>query len=325
MNARKPLMMPTRAVDLFCGVGGSSWGATQAGVTVVAGFDQWELAGRNHLTNFPTTKFYQGRLEEFDLRTVKKQVGKIDLILASPECTNHSPAKGNRARSEESKDTAFQVIRFAELLHPRWIVIENVVGMRSWSRYAEFTKALAGMGYNVLDQTLNAADFGVPQSRRRLFLLCDREHVPVATTFPPVPRQNVQSIVNLGDRFGWSPLQTDRRADATLARAARGIDALGPKKPFLLVYYGSDHAGGWQALTRPLRTITTVDRFAVVKPSKTGYFMRMLDVSELQAAMGMNGMQVVHGSRRERVKLLGNAVCPPVMQAVVEQLVDSAS
>jgi len=309
-----------RAIDLFAGGGGSSWGAHQAGIDVVAAFDLWELAGQNHRTNFPNARFYHGRLEDVNVSKVAKEVGAIDLILASPECTNHSPAKGNKPRCEESKNTAFQVTRFAKKLKPRWIVIENVVNMKRWSRYEEFKKELETIGYKLREQVLNSADFGVPQSRRRLFLLCDREGVPDPIPATGGQKKNASTIVDLNGAYRWSPLRTERRATATLERAERGMQELGTDKPFLLVYYGSDKSGGWQKLSRPLRTITTVDRFALVKPSAKGHLMRMLQVPELQLAMGMDGMRFEHGSRRERIKMIGNAVCPPVMKAVVEHL-----
>ena len=88
----------------------------------------------------PEAMFVNSKLEDIDIPKLKKKMGKIDLILASPECTNHSPAKGNKPRCEESKNTAFQVIRFAKAFEPRWIVIENVVSMRRWSRYKEFKR-----------------------------------------------------------------------------------------------------------------------------------------------------------------------------------------
>ena len=309
-----------RAIDLFCGAGGSSWGAQQAGVEIVAAFDSWELAGRNHHVNFPNARFYPARLEDVDIDEVRKDVGHIDLILASPECTNHSPAKGNKARCEESKNTAFQVTRFARELKPRWIVIENVVSMRRWSRYKEFKEELKALGYHLREEVLDSSDFGVPQSRRRLFLLCDNQRLPDPTPTSPGRKKNVRSIVNLNGTYRWSPLRTERRAAATVERAERGIKEIGAEKPFLLVYYGSDQAGGWQELSRPLRTITTLDRFAIVKPSSKGHLMRMLQVPELQAAMGMDRMQFEYGTRRERIKMIGNAVCPPVMQAVIQQL-----
>ena len=309
-----------RAIDLFCGAGGSSWGARQAGAEIVAGFDSWDLAGKVYHDNFPDAQFHLGRLED-QPATAIRELGDIDLILASPECTNHSPAKGSAPRCEKSRETAFQVIRFGRRLRPRWIVIENVVSMRNWARYDELLDALRGLGYHVSPQVLSSADFGVPQRRRRLFILCDRHSDP-----PPVRPRRRKAVpagraINLNGQYTWTPLDKPGRAPATLERADRAIAAVGRRTPFLIVYYGSDHAGGWQSVDQPLRTITTLDRFAIVKPNGKGHQMRMLQVPELKKAMGMKVAHAFrHGTRRERVKLTGNAVCPPVMQCVVECL-----
>ena len=309
--------MRIRAIDMFCGAGGSSRGAQDAGIDVVAGLDLWDLAGKAHKANFPNSEFVEGRLEDHNVAKLAKRIGKIDLILASPECTNHSPAKGGKPRCEQSKDTAFQVIRYAKAFKPRWIVVENVVSMRRWGRYKEFIEALEALGFKITEQVLNAAHFGVGQSRRRLFITCDRVRRPTKTPATNVSARKASAFVDLNGAYSWTPLRTERRAKATLERADRGIKTLGARETFLLVYYGSDGAGGWQKLDRPLRTITTVDRFAVVMPDGAGHKMRMLQVPELKAAMGMDEMIFDEGSRRDRIKMLGNAVCPPVMKAVV--------
>ena len=316
-----------RALDLFCGAGGSSWGAREAGVEIVAAFDLWPLAGEAHDANFPEAEFISGRLEEQDVDALAKKYGKIDLILASPECTNHSPAKGNKPRCEQSKDTAFQVVRFAKAFKPRWIVIENVVNMRKWTRYAEFKSALEKLGYKLQEQILNSAHFGVAQSRRRLFLTADLKQEPLKIVSRKRTFGKVADIVDLNGTYKWTPLRAPKRATATLERAERGISAMGADKPFLLVYYGSDGGGGWQKLNRPLRTITTVDRFALVKPdAQHGHVMRMLQVPELQAAMGMPlKMKLEAGTRRDRIKMIGNAVCPPVMKRVIKSLIGRIS
>ena len=146
-----------------------------------------------------------------------------------------------------------------------------------------------------------------------------------------IPRKRtvskVADIVDLNGKYKWTPLRAPKRAIATLERAERGIAVMGADKPFLLVYYGSDGGGGWQKLNRPLRTITTVDRFALVKPDKEhGHVMRMLQVPELQAAMGMPvKMKLEAGTRRDRIKMIGNAVCPPVMKRVIKSLVGRVS
>ncbi len=312
-----------RAIDLFCGAGGSSWGAREAGAQIVAGFDKWSLAGQVFRDNFPEARFYQGRLERMDPQEIAREIGRVDLILASPECTNHSLARGKKRRSWQSRHTAFQVARFASVLQPRWIVIENVLNMRQWMHYDRFLNDLKQLGYHISEQRLNASDFGVPQSRTRLFLVCDRTGMPPEIVLgPDAAGGYALDIVNLDGVYAFSPLESPRRAVATLERARRAIEAMGPDQPFLLVYYSSDGAGGWQRLDAPLRTVTTVDRFALVKPGENGYLMRMLQVPELQAAMGFpERFKIQHGVRREKIHLLGNAICPPVMEAVVRSLI----
>ena len=272
----------------------------------MAGFDAWEIAGQVYSDNFPGSSFYHSKLEELNVREISKSVGRVDLLMASPECTNHSPAKGNRPRCEQSKETAFQVIRFARVIRPRWIVVENVVSMRNWTRYDDFIFELKHMGYSVCQQVLNAKDFGVPQSRRRLFITCDREAEPKPITPKSREHKGAVNIIDQNGTYQYTPLRIETRAKATLERADRAIAELGSKKPFLIVYYGSDHAGGWQRIDAPLRTITTLDRFAYVKPSTSGHVMRMLQVPELQLAMGMpKRFKFQHGTRRDRIRMIG--------------------
>lgn len=318
--------MTLRAIDLFCGIGGNSWGAQQAGVEIVAGFDKWDLAGKVYTDNFPAARFYLedlSRLARSDIRRFQQEIGPIDLILASPECTSHSVARGGKPKSEDSLRLSWDVWRFAEVFRPRWMVIENVVAMRSWPRYRDFLRILREKsGYHCLEQPLMASDFGVPQRRYRLYILCDRERMlqPVATTVAQAAP--ARQVLSLDGRYPFSPLNKPGRAAKTIARAERGFAALGRETPFLMVYYGTDHAGGWQTLEQSLRTVTTLDRFALVRPDGNGgHEMRMLQPPELQAAMGFPPeFRLEHGVRRDKIHLLGNAVCPPVMEAIVRSL-----
>ena len=315
-------MKRVRAIDLFCGAGGSSWGAQCAGVEIVAGFDMWETAGKVFKDNFPNARFYGGKLEDIQPEDLVSELGKIDLILASPECTNHSVARGNRPRCEESRKTALQVLRFAEVFKPRWIVIENVVSMRNWNRYAELIAAIESLGYKTHVQVLNSADFGVPQSRRRMFIICDRERKREAVKALRGKVRTARESIDYNGTYNYSPLRTKRRATATIERADRAISNVGPNSPFLIVYYGTDHAGGWQSLDVPLRTITTLDRFAFVKPDESGHMMRMLQPEELKLAMGWpKKYQINQGTRRDKVKMIGNAVCSPVMKHIIIDLI----
>ena len=311
-----------RTIDLFCGAGGSSYGARMAGAEIVAGFDIWQSAIKTYSNNFPKSRTFEGDLRDMKPEEVKNQIGEIDLILASPECTNHSVAKGAAERCELSKLTAFEVTRYAKVFNPKWIVIENVVEMASWSEHPKLLEELWNLNYFVKELRLNSADFGVPQARNRLFLVCSKAKevgIPAAQK-KHIP---VSSIIDWSDKYKYTPLRKPGRGEKTLKKADNAIKELGKDKPFLMVYYGT--GDGWQSLDKPLRTITTLDRFALGVPDgNNGHKMRMLQPEELKLAMGFGkdfNLNLDSLSRRERIKLMGNGVCPPVMQEIVSSLI----
>lgn len=315
-----------RTVDMFCGGGGSSWGARAAGAEIVCGIDAWDVATRTFADNFPGALAVNRRMDATTTPADLGIEGPVDLLLASPECTNHTCARGSRPRDEASRSTANFVLRFAEDLSPRWVVVENVVQMRSWDGYPALIEGLEDLGYVVRPEIVDAAAFGVPQTRRRLFLICDREGAPGPLVRTHVVEPRAKDVLDPDYAYRSTPLRSDRRAKGTLERAERAIAALGEGVPFLIVYYGSDGAGGWQPLDRPLRTLTTLDRFGLVTWREGTPMLRMLQVPELRRAMGF-GLDYVmaQGTRRDRIRLLGNGVCPPVMDTIVRGLVGTVS
>lgn len=315
-------MRTIRSFDMFCGGGGSSLGAHAAGIQIAGGVDLWSAATQAFQLNFPNAHVFTRDLRELTPSEVIEKTGPIDLLLSSPECTHHTCARGNKPQSEESKETALQVIRYAGTLKPRWIVLENVVHMRPWGRYPELKKELTKLGYHLHEQIIDASDYDVAQKRRRLFLLADLNQMPKPVV--PTACREIRTVRSILDPHGtWQTtlLRTQNRAKGTLERADRAIAAVGINEPFLIVYYGSDGSGGWQSIDAPLRTVTTVDRFALVTPETDGHRMRMLQPSEIRRAMGFpDNYKFPAVPRRDRVKLLGNAVCSPVMHAILKSL-----
>jgi DNA (cytosine-5)-methyltransferase 1 len=310
-----------RVLDLFCGGGGSSYGARAAGAIIVGGVDAWDVASQTYAANFPRARALNFRLEGAHVLPEVTSLGRIDILLASPECTNHTCARGSRPICESSRLTAWQVIHYARALRPEWIIIENVVQMQSWERFHEFKVELA-KDYQISTHVLDASCFGVPQTRRRLFLVCSRAGSQFVISSEATSHCVARSILDPPGTWKTNPLHKHGRAEATLARAERAITELGRREPFLLVYYGSNSSGGWQSLDRPLRTMTTLDRFALVEPSIQGHSIRMLQVPELRRAMGFGDDYILSkGTRRDKVRVLGNGVCPPVMTSIVESII----
>ena len=291
------------------------------------GVDAWDRAIETYNHNFNSS----GEMFLLQPDTVPSELGlgrrQIDLLLASPECTNHTCAKGAAKRSEGSKRTANYVLNFTRDLAPRWVVIENVIHMKSWHGYNPLLEGMRSLGYGIRIEDIDSVEFGVPQTRRRLFLLCEKGRIPDSLPRPTIAPPPAWQILDYDpitgeDKWPSTLLDNGRRALPTLARFECGVEVLGKGVPFLIVYYGSDGSGGWQSLDRPLRTITTLDRFGLVTWKKRKPWMRMLQVPELMRAMGIDesdNFQLL-GSRRDCIRQIGNGVAPPVMQAIVKHL-----
>lgn len=175
--------------DLFCGAGGSSTGATSIpGVTVRMAANHWDLAVETHNTNHPEADHDCADLSAVDPR----RYPSTDLLWASPECTNHSQAKGKRrnldatpdlfgdvlpdAAAERSRATMWDVARFAEHHRYRAIIVENVVDAAKWILWPAWLHAMDCLGYDHHVVYLNsmhaqAGGLPAPQSRDRLYVV----------------------------------------------------------------------------------------------------------------------------------------------------------
>jgi DNA (cytosine-5)-methyltransferase 1 len=311
--------MPT-FVDLFCGAGFGARGAVRGGGTPLLGLDAWELATQTYQANFPGAAVITDRIENVSAKKLGR-IFKPDVLLTSPECTSHSIARGARPGSEQSKETAIGIVPWVEAMKPRWVIVENVNRMKQWDRHDELVRTIEGLGYSVSDLFLNSAEFGAGQARKRMFLVCDRLGTTVTReellAFGNYEQHSARDIINWDADYPATKLYKAGRAQATLDRAQRAIKALGRGVPFIIVYYGSDYAGGWQSLDVPLRTVTTIDRFGLVTWKGDIPYLRMLQPDELLKAMGGGSEHTLpHGNRREKVKLCGNGVCSDVMTAI---------
>jgi DNA (cytosine-5)-methyltransferase 1 len=179
--------------DLFCGAGGSSLGARQAGrgdsgVQIRIASNHWWTAVNTHAENFPDTEHDCADISQ----TNPRRYPTTTMLIASPECTNYTRAKGRQRANlhesdlwgerqltdaeERSRVTMWDPIRFAEHHRYQFVIIENVVDIRLWVLYEAWLKAWTDLGYEYQELYWNSMFFyPTPQSRDRYYLVLWRK------------------------------------------------------------------------------------------------------------------------------------------------------
>lgn len=186
--------MTLTMTDLFCGAGGSSTGAVQVeGVEVRIAANHWRLAVDTHNENHPATDHDCADISQVDPR----RYPTTDILWASPECTNHSQAKGRKRAgqaglfgdplpdeaAERSRATMWDVVRFAERHRYRAVIVENVVEAAEWLPFQAWLLAMGSLGYDhqiVSLNSMHAQSMGdpAPQSRDRIYVVFHRSGNP---------------------------------------------------------------------------------------------------------------------------------------------------
>lgn len=291
------------AIDLFAGAGGWTAGAAAAGVKVLLAANHWAAAIEAHSRNHPATQHVCQDLCQADFT----QFPRHDIMLASPACQGHSKARGkDRPHHDACRSTAWAVIACAEVHLPSLIVVENVPEFLNWKLFAAWRQALQALGYAVSENVLNAADFGVPQHRCRAFVVCTRSRHPLKLSAPVASHVSASTVLDLSSGR-WSAVMG--HCAATIARIEEGRRQFGER--FLIAYYSNE--GGGRSLDKPLGTVTTRDRFALIDGDR----MRMLTIPEYRRAMGFPESYWLPAKHSVALKLLGNAVPPPLAAGVL--------
>ncbi len=299
-----------RVIDLFAGAGGFSTGAVMAGAKVVWAANHWAAAVNIHKVNHPNTLHVCQDLHQVDWSLVPEH----DVMLASPACQGHSRARGkNRPHHDITRSTAWAVISAAEYHRPEFIVVENVPEFINWTLFSSWCQALVALGYTINNQLIDAANHAVPQHRKRLFLICSRSANPVTLKFKS--RELIPVDASIYWSFPrWTKINKKGRSKATLNRVKAGRLQYGDK--FVMPFYGSGSGLTGRSIHRPIGTLTTRDRWAIVDGDR----MRMLQPSEAKRIMGFPRDYIIPKTKSESMHMLGNAVCPPVARGILSEL-----
>ncbi|CAD0264176.1 conserved hypothetical protein [Pseudomonas veronii] len=306
----------TKAADLFAGLGGWSTGAQQAGVEVVWAANHWPEAVKWHTANHPRTQHVCQDLHQAQWELVPAH----DLLLASPCCQGHSKARGKASgnpQHDASRSTAWAVVSALEFHRPEAGLIENVFEFTTWALYPAWVSAVQALGYQVAPHVVDCADLGVPQHRVRLFLVLTRSKAPLMLQLHR--HQHVPASTFLDFSAGkWSPIEKPGRARATLDRVRNGRDRFGDR--FIMPYYGKGSGLTGRDINRPIGTITTLDRWALVDGDR----MRMLSADEALAAQTFPKDTHRPDNHRLTMHMAGNAVPPLAGRRVIEALQEAA-
>lgn len=230
--------------------------------------NHWDRAIQTHSANHPQARHVCHGLDEVDPRALFDGQ-RLDVLIASPECTHHSTARGGKPMQDQSRSTAWHVVRWADALRPKWILVENVREWESWGplgannrplkkrrgeTFQAWLQAIRSLGYTVDRRLLNAADFGAATSRTRLFVLARRGKGPIPWPEPTHAREPGPDLFGARPRWrgareviDWGipcpSIFTRKRplSANTLRRIAEGLRRFGgpAAEPFLVLLRGT--------------------------------------------------------------------------------------
>ena len=275
-------------VDLFAGGGGASLGmerGTGRKIDIAINHDRIALA--MHMANHPETRHLCEDIWRVDPKKACRGL-PVDLLWASPDCKDHSNAKGGRPRSPRVRGLAWMVVRWMRAVRPRVVMLENVPEFALWGPLKDgkrdptrkgrifniWLERIRRLGYVVEWRFLSACDYGVPTSRRRLFLVARCDGEAIRWEAPSHGPGRAQRWRTAADVIDWSipcpsiflsPAEAKRLgvrrplAEATLRRVAAGVRkyVIEAAEPFIV---NLTHGGRVEPSNEPLRTVTAAHR-----------------------------------------------------------------
>lgn len=213
-------MSPPVCVDLFCGCGGLSTGLLDAGIDVRLGVDH----DAPSLATFDLNHSPRGsRSLNADVRNLsggdltELTEHPVDLLVGGPPCQPFSVAGKRQALADRRADLIFEFVRLLDEIQPAAFIFENVPNLRSVANgavVADLHAALQEVGYSPSGQVLLAADYGVPQMRKRVFIVGTRQHW--ALPMPPPPTHGTDRVghVTASDALDDLPDVSSAEAEA---------------------------------------------------------------------------------------------------------------
>lgn len=197
------------ALDLFSGCGGLTEGLKQAGFRVLGAVEIDKVAAETYRLNHPTVHLWRRNILSLSvpevMRTLALKAGELDLLAGCPPCQGFSTLRtlnGSRSIKDDRNDLVLQLRRFVKGLRPKTVMLENVPGLAADHRMETLVAELESCGYLVHYKVCDAADYGVPQRRKRVILLAGTNGRPRFA-----PKSRIRKTVR--DAIGSLPIPGD--------------------------------------------------------------------------------------------------------------------
>lgn len=280
-------------VDNFAGGGGASTGIELAlGRPVDIAINHDKNAIAMHTANHPFTEHYCESVWDVDPEEICRG-RKVALMWLSPDCKHFSKAKGGKPVEKHIRGLAWIALRWAALVKPRVIILENVEEFQTWGRinkttgrpdpkhkgetFNSFVWQLRMHGYQVEWKELKACDYGAPTSRKRFVLIARCDGKPIV--FPKPTHGNAPGLKpyrTAAEIIDWSiacPSIFERKKPlvaATRRRIARGLDkfVINNSKPFIIQTQFNNQP---QSADKPLSTVESINKHSIVMPHLTKF------------------------------------------------------
>lgn len=336
-------------VDLFCGAGGFSTGLKWAGLSPILGTDIHPPSLDTFQNNHPEATVILGDMKDVTGDQLREAVDgmDVDVVAAGIPCQGFSLTNRKRWEEDDRNYLFREFIRAVGVFEPQVVLLENVTGIKSTGN-GKFMRAIAQAieesGFVVDFRTLNAADYGVPQQRRRVFFLGVREGMRLSWPGPTHGPDRDESRVTVWDAIGDLPeIRAGESASQYTSPPATEYQRL--------MREGADQVHNHTAPNHPE---STVEKIAAVEPGEPIYkrFKQRIrldpdDISPTQVAGGIRpqyqlghpktprGLSVrercriqsfpdryrIHGGTVQGRVQTGNAVPPLLARALGEEIV----
>jgi DNA (cytosine-5)-methyltransferase 1 len=342
-----------KIIDLFAGVGGLSQGFSKAGFRTALAIEYDPKIAETFRFNHPNIPVIVDDIQNVDIDAVYQKIGQVTGIIGGPPCQGFSQ-KGQRKSVLDERNFMFHsFIKFVDVFRPSFFVMENVPNITTTEKgffRKEVIMAFEKLGYKVTFNVLNAADFGIPQLRRRAFFVGYLNAFPMSlpTTngkrtsvkeaiydlpfiasgegenfyeYQSAPQSNYQALLRdnssgIYNHFATShsPLALERLA---MIPKGAGREVLPKEHRTKSIYSGT-----WTRLREDEPAVTITTRFDT--PS-SGMFThpilnRCLTVREAARIQSFDDTFIFTGNKTSQMKQVGNAV-PPLLAYEVAKIV----